>query len=531
MENFPLLKRKAKSEMDSEASLQTLPWRVRYRIYELIGIVHSNHFDLTTRRSALGKVGCDLSYNAESQHGTSQCSVELMRVCRSIHDDLNSVLYSSNAFALCQHEVGDESNFLALSPGSLSLMTDLLIHFGRLSESSRLEEGFGELENIINHLAKATNLSSLSLTIYGINIPEKVLNTLFTVFSTLSGLKECCVRLFPLISDLNAPQYEGYSATARSIATSVTGSPNIMGFQFERLPVELQRHILSFAGLVIPFRKIGKPQGLEIIAGKPSYQQDDSTGCCGNCTTERKWSICGCVYNGNGFSTSCTCYRFPVALFSVSRHISQLTREVVLSENRIILKEDISGALAWLRKTPHELLNQIRALDFVFTSTQLRQWGHLSSTESAVEVPPEWALIAQTLEERLALKNITLSFDAANMYGDLFEDELIHRDQGKEYFESLKYVYRALIKPFASYPRFREMRNFFVYWPLFASSEDESEKAVMGPEYDAQARAKIPYRDRDWRLPHGWEWVEEDADGKLNQDWLDYDAEYMQDIE
>ena len=93
-----------------------LPWGVRYRIYELLGAVSPYPIKLSTL----------------SLRENRDIPVELMRVCRSFYDDLNRVIYSSNAFSLSldDHEVNQGRMFLALSPGSISLMKDLYIHFG-----------------------------------------------------------------------------------------------------------------------------------------------------------------------------------------------------------------------------------------------------------------------------------------------------------------------------------------------------------------------------------------------------------------
>ncbi|MCJ1386727.1 Endonuclease III-like protein 1 [Xylographa soralifera] len=521
---------------ESQPSFRNLPWLVRYRVYELLSAVRSEYADLTALTPTEWKGGCNLSHNAESRRGAKQFPIQLMRVCRSFYDDLNSILYSSNAFVLCLHKVDEERMFLALSACSLSLVKDLFIHFGSLSNSLSLEESPGEFldvfRTVMQHLAKNANLPELSLTVSGINVSDQALANLSRVFSSVSGLKNCSVKLSEARLGLKAPRNIVRFAAVRRIAISAIGAFDIDSFPFGRLPIELQRHILSFTGLALPFRTIGKPQGLEIISGKPQYQQDDSSACCGRCTGERKWPVCCCIYgSGDAFSASCTCYRFPLALFAVSRRVSRLAQETAYSENRIIVRNALLSVFDWLRDTPREFLSQVRALDLIVTSGQLRRWGHLSSLESNVQLPPEWASIASTVDDCLPLNNLTLSIDAAHMYDDLLEDELIYGDAGTEYFESLKNIYRALVVPFASRPHFRQLRNFFVYWPLFGSTEDEAEKAVMGLEYDAQARGKVLYKDRDWRLPHGWEWADVFANGELNQDWLDYRMEYMQDIE
>ena len=87
---------------------------------------------------------------------------------------------------------------------------------------------------------------------------------------------------------------------------------------------------------------------------------------------------------------------------------------------------------------------------------------------------------------------------------------------------SLKTLYGAFVEPFAARPNFRTLRAFFVFWPLFGSTETEAEKAVRGEQYDSWAKRKIAYGDRGWRLPHGWEWWEFNDEGDINPDYENY---------
>ncbi|MCJ1404794.1 hypothetical protein MMC11_008020 [Xylographa trunciseda] len=299
----------------------------------------------------------------------------------------------------------------------------------------------------------------------------------------------------------------------------------IKSFPFTSLPPELQRQVLVRTGLVVQVQRLRNPQGLEIFSGRPSYTKNDSSGCCGGCSDQQCRPACHCIYSPEPFSLSCTCYRFPLALFGTSHKISQLAREIVFSENRICLRGNLGATSAWLASQPPDLLALIRTLDVMITSKQLWEWGPLSSTHSNIQLPAEWNDLAAVISERLSLGNLTLSIDAACMYDSLLEDA------GKENFESLKEVYKALVAPFAARPLFRSLHAFFVFWPLFGSSETEAERSVMGEDYDAEVRGKIAYEDRDWRLPHGWELGEVDENGDLNPYWLSYSPERMQDIE
>ena len=311
---------------------------------------------------------------------------------------------------------------------------------------------------------------------------------------------------------------------------AMSASP-INNFPFTSLPLELQRQVLLHTGLIVPFRSIGNIQGVEIFSGQPLYTKNDSSDCCGKCTDLQRGPVCHCIHGLKPVSTTCTCYCFPLALFQTSRKVSQLAQEITFSKNRIYLSGDLSANSAWLRSRPLDLLSQIRALDMIITSRQLWEWGHLSSSESNIQVPTEWKDIAAILDERPSLRNLTLSIDAAHTYDGMLEDELILGDAGIENFESLKDVYKALVEPFSSRPHFRSLNNFFVFWPLFGSLETDAERSVMGKDYEPGARGKIAFENRDWRLPHGWEWWKIDEDGEANQDWIDYSPEFMRNIE
>ncbi|MCJ1331353.1 hypothetical protein MMC10_008043 [Thelotrema lepadinum] len=163
---------------------------------------------------------------------------------------------------------------------------------------------------------------------------------------------------------------------------------------------------------------------------------------------------------------------------------------------------------------------RIRSLDLVLNYKELRDWGALRSSKSNIHVPAEWEEFAVILDARPNLGNLSLSIDAASAH--MPEDCLL---LDGESYSSLPDLYKAIVKPFAARPRFRELRNFFVFWPLFQSCEAETEKAVMGMDYDSEARGKILYSNREWRLPHGREAGEFDGNADLDQNWLDNDID------
>ena len=285
--------------------------------------------------------------------------------------------------------------------------------------------------------------------------------------------------------------------------------------------------------LVIPYRPAGKPQGLEVYAGKPLYGNNDSSECCGKCIgshTEydesHQWPVCCCIYNSGSYSSTCTCYQFPAALFGVSHKVSELAHEVVFSENRLILRGDTYYSGVWLRSKPQHLLSQIRRLDVMVGEAYFYRWRmRVVPTGFPGKVSAALDGIASALDDQLSLRNLTLSIDAGFTYPQIRED--IERTS---YYARLKESYQRLIAPFASRPRFRELRAFFVFWPLYGSMETEAEKLVMGDDYNSRSHGKIPYKDRDYRFPHGWEWCEEDKNG-FNDNLMDYQPGNMFDIE
>ena len=241
---------------------------------------------------------------------------------------------------------------------------------------------------------------------------------------------------------------------------------------FTSCPEEIQGQILSYV-LTVPPKPLGRVQGLAIDDGVAKM--------------------------------------YEPGIFRVNHRIRQLAKEISLTHNRVVVVGDPEKNLKWFEAQPEELLHKIRQLDLLITGRQYCDMDLFNGWEQLVSI----------LQKKLMLENLELSIDGCLYYESLVEDE--------EEFEYLKPVYEFIMKPFGA--SFAGSKSFFVYWPLWRSLEAKAEQHVKGEAYDSIKRGKIPYKERDPRLVHGWEWEERDANGGIPLAREEYRKERMLDCE
>lgn len=453
-----------------------------------------------------------------------------MRSCRQFYEDLNSILYHSCNFLLCLRSQESGCLFQKLGLRSINQMSNLFIH---IAYELGTRQAVAELATVYRRLSECANLAELNLTVHGRNIPDSILFGFRPIFASLTGLKSCNLH-FPV--DSETANYTKAAATRRSelVCQLPTATTN-QTFPFLHLPVELQLKVLTCAELIVPFQGIGQPQGLMIESGSVQYPRGyrNDLKCCGKCTGTYRWGVCCCNTKLDSFSTGCNCYYLPTGLLNVGKPLSNLAQDVLFSKNRIILGGDFDASRNWLLSRPKNLLSKIHSLELQITPRDIRDFEHSRKNSSVID----WYWLIQTISEQLEPRSLALSIDASSVYEWVLDPPILFDDFGmveeidRDWFAILlELIYRVILNPFiARRDRFRHLKSFFVYWPCYAPLETKAEKLVMGDGYDAVKRGKIPYRDRDWRLPHGWEWWKSDK-GRVNEDWLSYDPCRMTDL-
>ncbi|MCJ1329666.1 hypothetical protein MMC10_006346 [Thelotrema lepadinum] len=497
-------------EPRQSASFENLPWSIRHRIYDLLGSRRRCSVDLADEQSRLkGRPPPHLLHHKTKPKSTDLIPpfpVQLMRTCRFIFSELNTVIYGSHAFILCLHKKTGKSLLEKLSPTSLAKITDLLIHFDNLKQ-----HGLNDFLTACGILAKAANLPKLNLTVYGNNVSDEFINVPRLAFSKLSGIRACNIRLSRNRLDTLGEPLLDRSRLLKQFSVAATGGVSAESFRFTQLPVELQHEVLRHTGLVVPFRPVGKPQGLEVVAGSPRFKDNDTVACCGNCTGSSDWLVCCClsIFTNDAYSASCTCYRFPLGLLELNDSLSEMAHNVICAENRIILRGDPACSGSWLLSQPLSRLAKIRSLDILLMSRDLCRFAEPWYRNAFFA---QWEDLVYSLGKRLKVSNLALCIDASSGHEELVGDRPNQKLLNLHQTEALEDLLMSLISPLATdTSEFRSLRSFFVYWPFDGPLESKAEKSVMGENYKSEAHGKIKYNNRDWRLPHGWEGHDQDT--------------------
>ncbi|MCJ1394858.1 hypothetical protein MMC18_007738 [Xylographa bjoerkii] len=308
-------------------------------------------------------------------------------------------------------------------------------------------------------------------------------------FHLLSGLKSCLVEFDnhpttpwnPLAREL------AYEATKPSGSTVSSSS-----FPLMRLPKELRYQIFSQTDLVATKPTYPWADGFIISSTKSNQPciRHFRRRCCGTCNPKHARDGCYCLYSKAAFSTSCTCFSFPAALFTVSQQVSLEAHEVFFSENRFILFGLPTWKLAFLQCHPLDMLQRIRRLDLFFTATEITCW----TRDVNLSIRREWEQLIEFIAHNLNLSNLTLSIDAGAVY-DSYQECGLSRLEFENYVE----VCRAFAKPL---PQLKGLARFQVFLACAFDLESEIEKEVMGEHYVSTACGKVTYTMRDHRNPH-----------------------------
>ena len=325
-------------------------------------------------------------------------------------------------------------------------------------------------------------------------------------------------------------------------------------FPFARLPDELQQRVLEFTDLVLPcwyitdqFLEPYQPQGLVVCDGKLDIPR--RLTCCPECFLSETMQWCespAAIENGCSppLAESCVWFELPTSLLYVSRKLSIMAREVLLSSNRVVLQlgGNPRATLEFLQsQSPGGLLYHVKSLEFSFTPEFAGIWVGYSD-----QVREGWSELVDFVFENFHISNMHLSLEALSLLYNVDENvNLDNTDDCSTFWRGMKRFYDLIVNPFVSTGEpeakepWAELKSFHVYFPAWLNLEPVYEKMVKGPAYDSYKTGKLPLaRDTDelddddgakrfHNLPHGWEWPDQE-DVRWFMDW---DPRYIHDVE
>lgn len=280
------------------------------------------------------------------------------------------------------------------------------------------------------------------------------------------------------------------SSSSLALPASETASEPA-AFPFNKLPLELQEHILSYTVLTPSFQPVGikgsgyRPQGVWIKSGQIQHPH--------------------------------------ASFFCVSHLFSLIARRFLFrSDNRFIFSGNPNRSLEWLLRQPRAVLDRITKLDLLlewddFVHLKIRFVdGQLFTSDgrrwSLNEFARAWVRLVGKLPKLFDISKLSLTIDAAFLNFRLIDD-VAARETVSEKFSII--VYALLLRK----QHFSRLACCHIYLPIHRYMEKRYEQTIMGKDYNSQDHGKIPFANRDPRLPHGFgEWETEDLDWHTMQE-------------
>jgi hypothetical protein len=315
---------------------------------------------------------------------------QLLYVSKAIEAEVSSIFYSENHFSIFRDSLGGLSGLNSLPKAALRETRNLSVylnhfnadsslvgsrHFGRgrqfgpdswdarchatcaaskqqrlFSKAKRHHEmsSIHELQElclVLKHHIQPNQLKlSFTCDAADIEIAEEVLRPL----SELPLLRECAIRLGFLCLPDDPADYTPLQHLSEKHVYQLTKPSTHGKFNFTALPTEIQLQILSHTSLVTPYDLIwGINTPISTAIKSPFYeprtfpwrQYPSLPECCNSCQPHPPSAptpspeICSCWTKYAAFSSTCTCWRFPLDLFMVSKSIKERAEAVFYSQN------------------------------------------------------------------------------------------------------------------------------------------------------------------------------------------------------
>ena len=504
--------------MAKPTSFTSLPLNVRVKIYKLAGLTRRCPIDLGTERLRKRiNAGNSHAYTYGQAPNSGNCTFEtrsmpatcnfgnfenftcycpilpsqLLQVSRQVHAEATQVLYGQNMLRYSYTTLCGFSDLQKLSEDAWSSMTSLSINMQHVK--------IHDWHYFCTHMSKRISPSQLML-----NLVYHV-DSLYTAeiigesFRKLPSLRGCSIR-FNTDPETFEDSLEALGLIAKNWALKLSdrlpslgemGSPDMLN----ALPVELKRMTLMNTDLIS--NQQPDQSGLGAIFVRNGKFQFSRT-CCKNCTDslmecncpfkKAGWSYGGRI-TGTGYSTSCTCDRMPLALFSIGRNFNGVANDLLYSFNRFILYGNPTSNWTFLRSRPASTFRQFRAIDFVIDAKAALSFPNRSTRGH------DWAGCMGFIAKSLELSQLWLSLDM-RVDGD-----------PESYYNVVAKTKNTLIRE--KYPRIveactelRGLKRFHVFLSFEHSQEAVLEQMVMGPTYNSEMDGKLKPADRDPKNPH-----------------------------
>jgi len=450
--------------------------------------------------------------------------IQLLRVCRTIHDEVLEILYSQNKFKLLL-----ERNH-PLAPKAVARMTSLCIRLNMCSCTPHhfcqhpLENGIRHRCDICHALCKRGKDPPLSITpTQGMGVFSqwlevcKILQTGLGPEMRLSVICDCAdmetaqeivkpMGGLPTMSEcsirLGQSPFMQWRQIAESTVLLLTDRPLTRPFRFLDLPRELQRDILCCTDLISPYvlEWNSYNHACDRQRGFRPFEQHDLI-CCMQCTDAAE--ACCCAVNHAAFSSiHCTCWSYPAAIFCVSRDMNREATVIFFSGNRFLVREEpwpfdqqpgMRQALAMFHRLPLLALRNLRWIRFNL-GFDTRLDVHEGST------PLEgWKETAEFMARNLLTSKLTIELDLRHDHE--YPDPYCSKNAMEVENDWKSYQNMAGVFIFEDGPK-----DYFVHigspndcpspadYQLRLEQERTLEKRIMGPEYDSEARGKYTNR-------------------------------------
>ncbi|KAI1652024.1 uncharacterized protein F4817DRAFT_310903 [Daldinia loculata] len=362
-----------------------LPNPIRHLIYRHVGLPTNTFLYLDIPRSSRSPY----SGTRQDLDGV----LNLLLVCRAIHVEVSSHLYSANT--IVTHSLGP---LISLNTSSLSYLTSLKIHlnvagtthcgqryWGYDSEGLRDSDPLiSQWKAAIDHIAPHIKPRQLELALICDCEPRRAnaANLVLAPLRQLPILRRCHIRL-------GCKPHRQLRQLAWSAAERAVGLAPPSTFQFLRLPPEIRIRILEYTDLVTPFNKIRWNPGAGYHTfrecdsreyGPPYCHPNDHRACvsskdagksclvcphgdsrvrygpeshCWRCfhyacqfydcerrstAGDQTYTGCFCSRRHAAYSPLCRCWAPPTAFFFVSRAFREAAEAVFFAHNHFVVR-------------------------------------------------------------------------------------------------------------------------------------------------------------------------------------------------
>jgi len=345
---------------------------------------------------------------------------QLLYVSKSIAKEVSKIFYSENHFSVYRNGLGGLSSLSRLPPKALAYMRSLSVCLNVYDEEHRWGRQFdpdsGSFCHIMCRASKLEILCSsvklggeyaalkewqllckllgsqiqpnclklfLTCDVANVEIAQEIVQPLLG----LPALRDCAVRLGSRYIHTDVNHSKPMTALARQTVERVTNRSAQRSFRYLDLPKEIQLQILEYTELVSPFDLVWAfNTNVAKHIESPYYENrtfhsgispSNSSSCCQECSPDLQ--LCVCWSGQAAFSTSCTCWKFPLSLFLVNHKMRKDAEFIFYSKNHFLLLPN-----SWNNSEHLEIYNFLRCLptngrrylrSITWTLSHLQKWN------------------------------------------------------------------------------------------------------------------------------------------------------------